>query len=47
MLKLINVQIREEPFRYLSQNLRQLAGRDDIRISGTYRARARVKGFEC
>jgi hypothetical protein len=47
MLRLINVQIREEPFRDVSRNLRQLAGQDDIGISGTYRARTRVKGFEC
>lgn len=45
--KSINVQAREESISYIRRNLMWLPGQDVMRVSGTHRVRARVKGFQC
>jgi hypothetical protein len=44
--KSINVQVRKESIPYIRRNLMWLPGQDVIRVSGTHRVRARVKGFQ-
>ena len=45
--KSINLHTREESIPHVRRNLMWLAEADAMRISGTHRVRARVKGFEC